>query len=86
MLAELRAKSQITLPRDIVKKLGLSVGDSLDVSLQDDAILLMPVVAYPRQYVDSLCSEIKAIKARIDSGEQPTFDSVDAMLAKLEED
>lgn len=31
MLAELRQKSQVTIPKDIIVKLGLSEGDKLDI-------------------------------------------------------
>ncbi len=31
MLAELRQKSQITIPKEIIVKLGLSEGDKLDI-------------------------------------------------------
>lgn len=31
MLAELRQKSQITIPKEIITKLGLSEGDKLDI-------------------------------------------------------
>jgi bifunctional DNA-binding transcriptional regulator/antitoxin component of YhaV-PrlF toxin-antitoxin module len=35
MLAELRTKSQITLPRSIVTSLGLTEGDKLDITERD---------------------------------------------------
>lgn len=31
MLAELRQKSQVTIPKEIIVKLGLSEGDKLDI-------------------------------------------------------
>ena len=54
MLAELRQKSQITIPKDIVIKLGLSEGDKLDVFERDGAIYMLPVVVYPKKYLDEL--------------------------------
>ena len=86
MLAELRQKSQITIPKEIIAKLGLSEGDKLDVFEQDGTICMMPVVVYPKKYLDELRGEIDAAKAKIASGEQPVFDSVDALFAKLEAD
>ena len=59
MIAELRQKSQVTIPKKIVAKLGLS---------------------------EELKEEISDIKAKIASGEQPVFDSVDALFDKLEAD
>lgn len=86
MLAELRQKSQITIPKEIIVKLGLSEGDKLDIFVQDGTICMMPVVVYPKKYLDELRGEIDEAKAKIASGEQPVFDNVDALFAKLEED
>ena len=86
MLAELRQKSQITIPKEITVKLGLSEGDKLDIFEQDGTICMMPVVVYPKKYLDELRGEIDEAKAKIASGEQPVFDSVDALFAKLEAD
>ena len=86
MLAELRQKSQITIPKDIIVKLGLSEGDKLDIFEKDGTICMMPVVVYPKKYLDELRGEIDEAKAKIASGEQPVFDSVDALFAKLEAD
>ena len=86
MLAELRQKSQITIPKEIIVKLGLSEGDKLDVFEKDGTICMLPVVIYPRKYLDELHDELEEVKAKIASGEQPVFDSVDALFAKLEAD
>ena len=86
MLAELRQKSQITIPKEIIRKLGLSEGDKLDIFEKDGSIYMMPVVVYPKKYLDELRDEINDAKEKIASGEQPVFDSVDALFKKLEED
>ena len=75
MLAELRTKSQITLPKDIVKALGLSEGDKLDIFERDGIIYMRPVAQ----------NEIAQLKADIRAGKQPTFDSIDALIEGLEE-
>ena len=85
MLAEMRQKAQVTIPREIVAKLGLSEGDKLEVFERDGTICMMPVAVYPKKYLDELRREIDEAKAKIASGEQPAFDSVDALFAKLEE-
>lgn len=86
MLAELRQKSQITIPKEIIVKLGLSEGDKLDIFEQNGTICMLPVVVYPKKYIDELRDELGEVKAKIESGEQPVFDSVDALFAKLEAD
>ena len=85
MLAELRSKSQITIPKELVDKLGLSEGDKFELFEKDGIICVMPVVVYPKKYLDALREEIEETKAKIASGEQPVFDNVDAFFAKLEE-
>ena len=84
MLAELRAKSQVTIPKELVEKLGLSEGDKLDVFERNGAICLMPVAVYPKQYLAELREEVETAKSKIASGEQPVFDNVDALFDKLE--
>ena len=84
MLAELRAKSQITIPKELVDNLGLSEGDKLNVYEQDGVICFMPVVVYPKKYLEELKEEIEETKIKIASGEQPVFDSIDSLFAKLE--
>ena len=86
MLAELRQKSQITIPKEIIVKLGLSEGDKLDIFERDGTICMLPVVVYPKGYLDELRGELDEVKAKIASGEQPVFDSVDALFTKLEAD
>ena len=85
MLAEIRSKSQITLPKDIVTSLGLAEGDKLDIYEKDGMICLVPVTVYPRKYVDDLHEEIRQMKEKIKAGEQPVFDSIDALIGRLEE-
>lgn len=84
MLTELRQKSQITIPKEIIVKLGLSEGDKLDIFEKDGFICIMPVAVYPKKYLDELREEISDVKAKVVSGEQPVFDSVDALFDKLE--
>jgi bifunctional DNA-binding transcriptional regulator/antitoxin component of YhaV-PrlF toxin-antitoxin module len=44
MLAEYNANSQLTLPYAIVNKLGLSVGDMLDITEKDGGIFISPAL------------------------------------------
>lgn len=85
MLAELRQKSQITIPKEIVEKLGLSEGDKLDIREKDGTIYLLPVAVYPKKYLEELQKEINGVKEKLAAGEQPVFDSVDALFQYLEE-
>ncbi len=44
----------------------------------------MSVAVYPKKYLDELREEINDVKEKLASGEQPVFDSVDALFDKLE--
>ena len=84
MIATLRKKAQITIPNEIVNKLGLSEGDQLEITEQDGMIMILPMAVYPSKYIDDLKKEVDEIKAKIAAGEQPVFDSVDALFDSLE--
>ena len=84
MLTELRTKSQITIPKDIVNHLGLAEGDKLEVRENNGVIQIIPVAVYPKRYLEELRSEIDEAKAKVAAGEQPTFDSVDALFEMLD--
>ena len=84
MIAELREKGQITIPKEIVKALALSKGDRFEVCEKDGAIMLMPVVVYPRNYVDNLKMELHETIAKYEAGEITSFDNLDDMFNSLE--
>lgn len=83
MLAELRPKSQITIPKDIVVSLELNTGDMLEVYEKDGIICLCPVAVYPKSYVDDLLNEVNSIKADISQGKKPVFDNIDSLFEEL---
>jgi len=84
MLAELRSKSQVTIPKEVVSKLGIKEGDKLEVIEKDGIIQLVPVVVYPKRYVEDLKTEIDDIKAKVAAGTQPVFDDLDSLFDALE--
>ena len=86
MLAELRTKSQITIPKNIVISLGLNEGDKLEVVEKNGMILLMPVAVYSKKYVEDLRTELSALKEQIASGNKKVFSNADDLMADLEAD
>jgi antitoxin MazE len=48
MVTQLRERSQVTLPAEIVKKLDLKAGDNLEITLEDDRIVIKPVLIIDR--------------------------------------
>ena len=81
MLAEIRGRSQITIPAEIIKKLGISEGDKFDIIEKDGGIFLCPVVVYPK---DKLLKIAKLIKeSEIELSDCESFDTVEDMFADM---
>ena len=81
MLAEIRGRSQITIPAEIVRSLGISEGDKFDVVEKDGGIFLCPVVVYPKSKIAKIAKIIKESEADIQA--QKAFDSVEELFADM---
>lgn len=84
MLVELKAKSQVTIPKDIVNYLKLDQGDKFEIIEQDGKIILIPVAVYPEKVIRDLKSSVDEIRESIKNGTQPMFDSIDALFEELD--
>jgi len=86
MIIELRKKSQITIPKEIVNELNLNEGDHLEISVRDGAINIEPVAVYSKSYVEKLEKSVMMIQeepAKYDAG---PFSSVEEAIEYLESD
>ncbi len=81
MLAEIRGRSQITIPSEIIKKLGITEGDKFDIMEKDGGIFLCPVVVYPKNKLAEMARIIK--KSETDIQNQAVFNSVEDMFADM---
>ncbi|MCL1882189.1 MAG: AbrB/MazE/SpoVT family DNA-binding domain-containing protein [Defluviitaleaceae bacterium] len=59
VLVEMRARSQITLPSEITKKIGIQEGDRFEVMERDGGVFLCPVVVYPKNKLEKVAKIIK---------------------------
>ncbi|MCD5414855.1 MAG: AbrB/MazE/SpoVT family DNA-binding domain-containing protein, partial [Clostridiales bacterium] len=84
MITEFRKKSQITIPKEVVLKLGLKEGDKLEIIESDGVISIIPVVVHSKKYLAELKKEIMDIKAKINSGDHLVFDNVDDLFKQLD--
>ncbi|WP_311537508.1 AbrB/MazE/SpoVT family DNA-binding domain-containing protein [uncultured Anaerococcus sp.] len=84
MLVELKAKSQVTIPKDIVNSMELNQGDQFEVIEDDGKIVLVPVAVYPEHVIKKLKAQVKEIKDSIKNGETPVFDSIDSLFEDLD--
>jgi AbrB family looped-hinge helix DNA binding protein len=83
MIVELRKKSQITLPKEIVKQLNLLEGDKFDITVEGGYIKLEPVVVYSKQYVAKLTNEIQLLRDEVNP--ECRYETVDSLLKSLNE-
>lgn len=81
MLAEIRGRSQITIPAEIIKKLGISEGDKFDIIEKDGGIFLCPVIVYPKDKILKIAKLIK--DSEIELSSQESFDTVEDMFADM---
>ena len=54
MLVEVRNRSQITIPSELVKKMGIEKGDKFEIIEKDNGIFLCPVVVYPKEKIEKI--------------------------------
>lgn len=79
MLVEMRARSQITLPNEVIRNLGIHEGDKFEVEERDGGVFLCPVVVYPKAKLEQLAKIIKEHK-KIPSA---VFESVEDMFKNI---
>lgn len=81
MLAEIRGRSQITIPSEIIKKLGISEGDKFDIMERDGGIFLCPVVVYPKDKIAKIATILK--ESENDTKTRTAFESVEDMFSDM---
>ena len=79
MLIEMRARSQITLPNEIIKSLGINEGDKFEVMERNGGVFLCPVVVYPKVKLERLAKIIKDHKKK----PAVVFESVEDMFKDI---
>jgi len=79
MLVEIRARSQITLPNEIIKNLGINEGDKFEVEERDGGVFLCPIVVYPKAKLEQIAKIIKEHK----KNPSAAFESVEDMFKEL---
>ncbi len=83
MMIEIRGRSQITIPSEIVKNLGIKEGDKFEVIEKDGGIFLCPVVVYPKKEMVRIAKLIKETDAEYKNGELKSYDDVDKIFMDM---
>ena len=88
MITQLRNRSQITLPSEIVKRMRLQKGDNLDVIVDDDKIIIKPVLVIDRSQAWFWSKEWQAMEKEADddikSGRVQKAKNVKELIEKLD--
>ncbi|KJS81402.1 MAG: AbrB family transcriptional regulator [Peptococcaceae bacterium BICA1-8] len=66
VLVELKQKSQVTIPSELVKKLNLKPGDKLEVEERDGCLIITPVAIIPRNQVWFYSKEWQADEQKVE--------------------
>lgn len=87
MLVNLKSKSQVTIPKPIVEQLNLKPGDKLEFTMEEDRIIIKPVVIIDRAQAWFYTSEWqegeKKVDKQIKEGKIHSTESLDALYKKL---
>ncbi|MDI9413265.1 MAG: AbrB/MazE/SpoVT family DNA-binding domain-containing protein [Bacillota bacterium] len=81
MLIELRSRSQITIPAEIIKSLGLTEGDRFEVKEKDGGIFLCPVVVYPKEKMKQIALILKETEE--EGYKSKAYDNVEKMFEDI---
>ena len=85
MIIELRKKSQVTIPKEIVTELNLNEGDHLDISVKDGVIIIELVAVYSKSYIKKLEDTVMRINEESPEYNVGPFKSVEEAINYLEE-
>ncbi len=78
MLAEISGRSRITIPSEIIQKLGISEGDKFEITEKDGGIFLCPVVICPKDKITKILKN-----SENDAKTRTAFESVEDMFSDM---
>ena len=88
MITQLREKSQITIPKELIKKLNLKIGDNIDITIENDRIIISPVVIIQKDqswfWSKEWQQEEKKAQKDIENGKVKKFNSSQELFEDLD--
>lgn len=88
-ISEIRTNSQITIPKQIMKKLLLKEGDKIEFEVKEDAIVIKPVLIIDKAqswfWTKKWQKAEREADEDIKAGRVKTFDEADSLMKDLEE-
>jgi len=90
MLTQLRGRSQITIPKNIIDTLGLKENDNLNIEVENGKIIINPVVVIPKDqawfWADEWQLSEKEVDEEVKSGKIKTANSIDELMKDLKDE
>ena len=87
VLVYFKQKSQITIPKGLVKKLNLKVGDKFDAQVEDGKLVLTPVITIPKEqgwyYSSGWQEKEKKVDQQIKEGKLRVTQSTEELFKDL---
>ncbi|MBS3983781.1 MAG: AbrB/MazE/SpoVT family DNA-binding domain-containing protein [Dethiobacter sp.] len=87
-LIKLRNRAQITLPKEVVKTLGLKNGDDLEIEIKRGRVIITPIAVIPKDELWAWKPEIRAAieegRKEVREGKLKTYVSVDEMWDEID--
>jgi len=87
-LIKLRNRAQITLPKEVVKTLGLKNGDDLEIELKRGRVIITPVAVIPKDELWAWKPEVRAVieegRKEAREGKLKAYASVDELWGEME--
>ena len=88
-ISEIRTNSQITIPKQIMKKLLLKEGDKIEFEVKEDEIVIRPVLIIDKTqswfWTKKWQKAEREADEDIKAGRVKTLDEVDSLMKDLEE-
>lgn len=89
-LTKLRNRAQVTLPKEVVQKLDLKIGDDLNIEVKGGRVIITPVMVIPKDEMWAWKPEIREAiiegEKEIREGKTKKYASVKDMLAEWKEE
>jgi AbrB family looped-hinge helix DNA binding protein len=87
MLVEIKQKSQVTIPAELLRKMNLKTGDKLEIEEIDGRLVITPVAVIPRDqlwlYSSSWQEDERIAEQQIREGKVSLAKNKDALLKGL---
>lgn len=82
MLTQLRSKNQLTIPADLINKMGLYEGSKLEIEMNEDGkIVITPVVTVEKKWLDDVGKALK----QVENGDVSKAMEIKELLKSLDE-